>query len=78
MSKILNLSIVFVFFIQLHAKSQTAITKWKDDKKGAVSITYDDGNLNQFKYALPIMERLHLNDIASLTLYAVRKGLVKP
>jgi DNA-binding NarL/FixJ family response regulator len=25
-----------------------------------------------------IMERLHLNDIASLTLYAVRKGLVTP
>jgi two-component system, NarL family, nitrate/nitrite response regulator NarL len=25
-----------------------------------------------------IMERLHLNDLASLTLYAVRKGLVKP
>jgi len=25
-----------------------------------------------------IMERLHINDIASLTLYAVRKGLVKP
>jgi DNA-binding NarL/FixJ family response regulator len=25
-----------------------------------------------------IMERLHLKDLASLTLYAVRKGLVKP
>src|SRR5665647_3080696 len=25
-----------------------------------------------------IMERLHLNDIASLTRYAVRKGLIKP
>ena len=25
-----------------------------------------------------IMERLRLNDIASLTLYAVRKGLIKP
>ena len=25
-----------------------------------------------------IMERLHINDVASLTLYAVRKGLVKP
>lgn len=25
-----------------------------------------------------IMERLHLSDIASLTLYAVRKGLIKP
>ncbi len=25
-----------------------------------------------------IMDRLRLNDIASLTLYAVRKGLIKP
>ena len=25
-----------------------------------------------------IMERLQINDIASLTLYAVRKGLIKP
>jgi peptidoglycan/xylan/chitin deacetylase (PgdA/CDA1 family) len=59
MNKVLSL-LIFLILFQLSAKSQTTITKWKDDKKGAVSITYDDGNRNQFKYALPIMERLHL------------------
>jgi peptidoglycan/xylan/chitin deacetylase (PgdA/CDA1 family) len=38
----------------------TEVAKWQDNKNGAVSITYDDGNINQFKYALPIMERLKL------------------
>ncbi|RNI37371.1 polysaccharide deacetylase family protein [Hanamia caeni] len=38
---------------------KTEITKWQDGKKTAVSITYDDGSRNQFKVALPIMERLH-------------------
>jgi peptidoglycan/xylan/chitin deacetylase (PgdA/CDA1 family) len=49
--------------VTLHSYSQpghTEITKWPDGKNGALSITYDDGNLNQFKYALPIMERLKL------------------
>lgn len=39
---------------------RTEITTWKDAKKGAVSLTYDDGNMNQFRIALPIMERLKL------------------
>jgi peptidoglycan/xylan/chitin deacetylase (PgdA/CDA1 family) len=39
---------------------QTDITEWQYGKNGAVSITYDDGSINQFKYALPIMERLKL------------------
>ena len=39
---------------------QTEITKWQYGKNGAVSITYDDGSVNQFKNALPIMERLKL------------------
>jgi peptidoglycan/xylan/chitin deacetylase (PgdA/CDA1 family) len=38
----------------------TEITRWQDGKKGALSITYDDGNRNQFKVALPLMERLGL------------------
>ncbi len=59
MNKIIILT-VFLIFSQLCAHSQTTITKWKDDKKGAVSITFDDGNRNQFKYALPILERLQL------------------
>ena len=39
---------------------QTSITKWQYGKNGAVSLTYDDGSINQFKNALPIMERLKL------------------
>lgn len=39
---------------------QTEITKWQYNKKGAVSITYDDGNINQFKNAMPVMDSLGL------------------
>jgi peptidoglycan/xylan/chitin deacetylase (PgdA/CDA1 family) len=39
---------------------KTEITKWQGGKKSAISITYDDGSSNQFKVALPIMERLKL------------------
>ncbi|WP_372639076.1 polysaccharide deacetylase family protein, partial [Fodinibius sp.] len=39
---------------------QTEITKWQHDKKGAISITYDDGYGTQFKNAMPIMDRLGL------------------
>ena len=52
--------LLYCIFFQLFAQSQTTITKWKDDKKGAVSITYDDGNRNQFKYMLPVMDRLQI------------------
>lgn len=36
----------------------TSIQKWPENKKAAVSITYDDGTLNQFHKALPVMESL--------------------
>ncbi len=39
---------------------QTEITKWHYGKSGAVSITYDDGSINQFRKAVPIMDRLNL------------------
>jgi len=42
------------------AFGQTEITKWQYGKKGAVSITYDDGSINQFLKALPIMNRLNI------------------
>ncbi len=38
----------------------TEITKWQGDKKAAVSITYDDGTINQFTVAVPIMNKLAL------------------
>jgi len=37
---------------------QTQITKWKDDKKAAISLTYDDGTIHQFTVARPIMDSL--------------------
>ncbi len=32
------------------------ITKWQSGKNGAVSLTYDDGSVNQFRVAVPIMD----------------------
>ena len=34
----------------------TQITKWQYGKTGAVSLTYDDGSINQFRIAVPIMD----------------------
>jgi peptidoglycan/xylan/chitin deacetylase (PgdA/CDA1 family) len=36
---------------------QTEILKWQDGKQAAVSLTYDDGSINQFRVALPFMEQ---------------------
>jgi peptidoglycan/xylan/chitin deacetylase (PgdA/CDA1 family) len=35
---------------------KTEITKWQFGKNGAVSLTYDDGSINQFRVAVPIMD----------------------
>jgi len=35
----------------------TEITKWQYGKNGAVSLTYDDGSINQFRVAVPIMDQ---------------------
>jgi len=45
---------------QTSVVGQTTVTEWQNGKNGALSITYDDGSYNQFKYALPVMERLGL------------------
>jgi peptidoglycan/xylan/chitin deacetylase (PgdA/CDA1 family) len=39
---------------------ETSITKWKDDKKTTISITYDDGIITQFTVAKPIMDKLEM------------------
>jgi peptidoglycan/xylan/chitin deacetylase (PgdA/CDA1 family) len=59
----LTIAISFCFILvkgQASTIGQTVIAEWQYGKNGAVSITYDDGSINQFKYALPIMERLKL------------------
>lgn len=59
--------LVFGFVIQLASCGEpeknvglTEITKWQGDKKSAISVTYDDGIVNQFTIAKPIMDRLGL------------------
>ncbi len=40
--------------------ARTEILNWPANKRAAISITYDDGTENQFRVALPIMQRLGL------------------
>jgi len=57
---------IFIFLIlSISCKTEnhkpigyTEIEKWQDGKKSAVSLTYDDGSINQFQVALPIMNKL--------------------
>jgi peptidoglycan/xylan/chitin deacetylase (PgdA/CDA1 family) len=39
---------------------KTEITRWQYGKNAAVSLTFDDGTINQFTVALPILNRLSL------------------
>lgn len=39
-------------------EERSEILQWKDGKKAAVSLTYDDGSINQFRVALPMMEEM--------------------
>ncbi len=45
----------------LKIKEGFKITKWLDNKPGAISITFDDGDYNQFQYGFPILKKYELN-----------------
>lgn len=53
-------SLVSIGFSQEKHAGQTEICTWQYGKNGAVSITYDDASVNQFRTAIPIMNRLNL------------------
>jgi peptidoglycan/xylan/chitin deacetylase (PgdA/CDA1 family) len=42
------------------SSDETVVAKWPHGKKAALSLTYDDGSINQFRVAVPIMDRLGL------------------
>jgi peptidoglycan/xylan/chitin deacetylase (PgdA/CDA1 family) len=63
MFKISTISVCLAFFLTVNISAQTSvgvteITKWQYGKTGAISITYDDATINQFRRALPIMDTL--------------------
>jgi peptidoglycan/xylan/chitin deacetylase (PgdA/CDA1 family) len=37
---------------------RTEVLKWPNGSRAAISLTYDDGSINQFRVAVPIMEKL--------------------
>lgn len=58
---LLTFLVILPFTSYLSAQpGKTEITRWQHDRHGAVSITWDDGSINQFKIALPIMNKLHI------------------
>ena len=48
---------VFLLSIIFSVKvfSQTSILKWQDGKQGCATLTFDDGSINQFKIAVPML-----------------------
>lgn len=55
--------LIFIFSCNLEKEKNigsTMITKWQGDKKTAISITYDDGIINQFTVAKPIMDKFQM------------------
>jgi len=64
MLKKIGLVVLFLAFYCSRVSAQggdqagnTKIAKWQNDKKAAVSLTYDDNTINQFRVALPIMDK---------------------
>lgn len=56
----------------------TEITQWKDDKNAAISITYDDASINQFRKALPIMDSLGIKGTFFINTAHIRDGVIPP
>lgn len=57
---------------------ETEIAAWKDDKNGAISITYDDASINQFRKALPIMDSLGIKGTFFINTAHIRDGVIPP
>nr|WP_294940708.1 polysaccharide deacetylase family protein [uncultured Mucilaginibacter sp.] len=52
--------ILFCCRANAQAPGTTTISRWAGNKNGAVSITFDDGSINQFKQGLPVLNKLNL------------------
>ena len=53
-----GLLVVSFGFVSADGVGETRIARWQYGRKGAVSLTYDDGSINQFRVAVPIMNVL--------------------
>ncbi len=51
------LFLVTAMAFSMNLQSQTTILKWPEGKQACVTFTYDDGTLNQFEIAVPLMDK---------------------
>lgn len=81
-----NTGLIFLLFLlglsncnhEKDSTGETVITSWKDGKKGAISITYDDASINQFRKALPIMDTLGIKGTFYINTAHIRDGQIPP
>jgi peptidoglycan/xylan/chitin deacetylase (PgdA/CDA1 family) len=53
-----SIAVMLLFAFCTSWSQQTEITKWKDNKRAAITLTFDDGSPNQFSVALPMLNKL--------------------
>ena len=81
-----QLSILTLFTILIFAgcesgnqmAGESEITIWKDGKSAAISITYDDASINQFRQALPIMDTLGMKGTFFINTAHIRDNIIPP
>ncbi|MGC1242414.1 MAG: polysaccharide deacetylase family protein [Chryseosolibacter sp.] len=56
----------------------TEIANWKGGKNGAISITYDDASINQFRQALPIMDTLGIKGTFFINTAHIQDNQIPP
>ncbi len=56
---LLSAGIITLFSVKI--LSQTSILKWQDGKQGCASLTFDDGSINQFRIAVPLLNERGLH-----------------
>ena len=54
------------------------IMNWENGKQGAISITYDDASINQFRQALPIMDTLGIKGTFFINTAHIRDNRIPP
>ena len=79
-STVILLAITFLFRCANRddITGRTEITHWKDGKNGAISITYDDASINQFRQALPIMDTLGIKATFYINTAHIRDSEIAP
>jgi len=84
MKKITTVSLAIFFLLSMGCSDRndtagkTEIMHFKDGKTGAISITYDDASINQFRQALPIMDTLGIKATFFINTAHIRDYSIPP